>query len=105
MFCNGYCISGNLAEKTGRKYEVSGGDGRIIFETTESITRAIEHAESLPSLYEASDKNGVVFTTPVLEEKAVEEEKATVPESPAEDAVEESQEVKETKPTRSRKKK
>lgn len=45
--CNGYCISANLAEKVGRKYEVSDSNG-VLFTTTESKRKALDFAESLP---------------------------------------------------------
>ncbi len=89
--CNGYCISGNLAETSGRKYEVSDSSG-VLFTTTESKRTALDFAESLSAGYEVSDSSGVVFTTDVQPEEK------PVSESPVEDAVEE-------KPKTSRKKK
>ena len=76
--CNGYNISDNLAEKVGRKYEVADSNG-VLFTTTESKRKALDHAESLST-------------------GDVQPEKEPVPESPVEDAVEE-------KPKTSRKKK
>ncbi len=46
--CNGYSISGNLAEKVGRKYEVYGADGAVLH-TTDSKRKALDYAESLPA--------------------------------------------------------
>ena len=47
--CNGYCISGNLAEKGGRKYEVSDSSGSVLH-TTDSKRKAMDYAEALPFL-------------------------------------------------------